>query len=128
MLFGGRESYTPSAPRNIAAFVQPRMATVFPQLRNARIDHAWGGMVSVTLSRLPDIGRRGNLFYAHGYSGQGAILSSLAGKLVAEAIAGTAERFDIMAKVAPPSFPGGTRLRQPLHVLGMLWYALRDRL
>jgi gamma-glutamylputrescine oxidase len=128
MLFGGRESYTPAAPRDIAAFVQPRMVAVFPQLKNARIDHAWGGMVSVTLSRLPDIGRRGNLFYAHGYSGQGAILSSLAGKLVAEAIVGTAERFDIMAKVAPPSFPGGTRLRQPLHVLGMLWYALRDRL
>ncbi len=128
MLFGGRESYTPAAPRDIAAFVGPRMTTVFPQLKNARIDHAWGGMVSVTLSRLPDIGRRGNLFYAHGYSGQGAILSSLAGKLVAEAIAGTAERFDVMAQVAPPSFPGGTRFRQPLHVLGMLWYALRDRL
>jgi len=128
MLFGGREHYTPSAPRDIAAFVQPRMAAVFPQLKDARIDHAWGGMVSVTLSRLPDIGRRGNLFYAHGYSGQGAILSSLAGKLVAEAIAGTAERFDIMARVAPPSFPGGSRLRQPLYVLGMLWYALRDRL
>jgi gamma-glutamylputrescine oxidase len=128
MLFGGREHYTPAAPRDIAAFVQPRMVAVFPQLKDARIDHAWGGMVSVTLSRLPDIGRRGNLFYAHGYSGQGAILSSLAGKLVAEAIAGTAERFDIMANVAPPGFPGGSRFRQPLYVLGMLWYALRDRL
>jgi gamma-glutamylputrescine oxidase len=128
LLFGGREHYTPAAPRDIAAFVGPRMTTVFPQLEHVRIEHAWGGMVSVTLSRLPDIGRRGNLFYAHGYSGQGAILSSLAGKLVAEAVAGTAERFDIMAKVAPPSFPGGSRLRQPLYVLGMLWYALRDRL
>jgi gamma-glutamylputrescine oxidase len=47
---------------------------------------------------------------------------------VAEAIAGTAERFDIMASVAPPAFPGGSRLRHPLYVLGMLWYALRDRL
>ena len=128
LLFGGREHYTPAAPRDIAAFVRPRMLAVFPQLRDAHIDHAWGGMVSVTLTRMPDIGRRGSLFYAHGYSGQGAILSSLAGKLVAEAIAGTAERFDIMAKVAPPSFPGGSRLRSPLYVLGMLWYALRDRL
>ncbi len=128
LLFGGREHYTPAAPRDIAAFVRPRMVAVFPQLRDARIDHAWGGMVSVTLTRLPDIGRRGNLFYAHGYSGQGAILSSLAGKLVAEAIAGTAERFDLMATVAPPAFPGGARLRTPLYVLGMLWYALRDRL
>jgi len=128
MLFGGREHYTPRAPRDIAAFVRPRMVAVFPQLRDVRIDHAWGGMVSVTLTRMPDIGRRGNLFYAHGYSGQGAILSSLAGKLVAEAIAGTAGRFDLMATVAPPPFPGGSRLRSPLYVLGMLWYALRDRL
>jgi gamma-glutamylputrescine oxidase len=128
LLFGGRERYTPSPPTDIAAFVRPRMLSVFPQLENVRIDHAWGGMVSVTLSRLPDIGRRGNIFHAHGYSGQGAILSSLAGKLVAEAIAGTAGRFDIMAAVAPPAFPGGARLRHPLHVLGMLWYALRDRL
>ena len=128
MLFGGREHYTPAAPRDIAAFVRPRMVAVFPQLRDARIDHAWGGMVSVTLTRMPDIGRRGNLFYAHGYSGQGAILSSLTGKLVAEAVTGTAERFDIMAQVAPPPFPGGSRLRSPLYVLGMLWYALRDRL
>jgi len=30
--------------------------------------------------------------------------------------------------VAPPPFPGGVALRGPLHVLGMLWYALRDRL
>lgn len=43
-------------------------------------------------------------------------------------MAGTAERFDLMASVAPPPFPGGTRFRQPLYVLGMLWYALRDRL
>ncbi len=128
MLFGGRERYTPSPPADIAAFVRPRMEAVFPQLTGVRIDHAWGGMVSVTLSRLPDIGRRGNIFHAHGYSGQGAILSSLTGKLVAEAVTGTAERFDIMSTVAPPAFPGGSRFRNPLYVLGMLWYALRDRI
>jgi gamma-glutamylputrescine oxidase len=128
MLFGGRERYTPSPPTDIAAFVRPRMEAVFPQLKGVSIDDAWGGMVSVTLSRLPDIGRRGNIFHAHGYSGQGAILSSLTGKLVAEAVAGTAERFDVMAAVAPPAFPGGSRFRHPLYVLGMLWYALRDRI
>lgn len=128
LLFGGGERYTPAPPADIAQFVRPHMLDIFPQLADMRIGHAWGGLVSVTLSRLPDIGRRGNLFYAHGYSGKGAILSSLAGKLVAEAIAGTAERFDIMAEIAPPPFPGGAWLRTPLYVLGMLWYALRDRL
>ena len=45
-----------------------------------------------------------------------------------EAIAGTAERFDIFARLPPPRFPGGTLLRWPGLVLGMLWFALRDRL
>ncbi len=127
LLFGGGERYTANPPADIAAFVRPYMQAVFPQLSGVPIDHAWGGMVSVTRTRLPDIGRRGDLFWAHGYSGKGVALTSLAGKLVAEAIAGTAERFDILARVAPPPFPGGTRFRGALYVLGMLWYALRDR-
>jgi gamma-glutamylputrescine oxidase len=128
LIFGGGELYWPQPPANIAGFVRPYLARIFPQLKDCRIDYGWGGQVSITTTRLPHIGRQGSLFYAHGYSGQGAILTTLAGKLIAEAVAGTAERFDLMASVAPSAFPGGTRLRQPLHVLAMLWYALRDRL
>jgi len=80
------------------------------------------------MSRLPHLARAGNVLIAQGYSGLGAILSTLAGKLVAEEIAGPSERFARFAAVAPPRFPGGPALRSPLHVLGMLWYALRDRL
>ncbi|MDQ2859381.1 MAG: FAD-binding oxidoreductase [Pseudomonadota bacterium] len=128
LLFGGGERYTPAPPRDIAAFVRPYMEAVFPQLRGTRIEHAWGGLVSITRNRLPQIGRQGEVYFAHGYSGMGAILSTLAGKLVVEAMAGETDRFDLFAGVAPPAFPGGVGLRGPLHVLGMLWYALRDRL
>lgn len=128
LIFSGGERYTPRPPENIEAFVRPHLARIFPHLADVRIDHAWGGLVSVTLSRLPQIGRRGNLFYAHGYSGQGVLISALAGKVLAEAMRGTAERFDVLASIAPPEFPGGAALRSPLYVLGMLYYALRDRL
>ncbi|MGI9169181.1 MAG: NAD(P)/FAD-dependent oxidoreductase [Caulobacteraceae bacterium] len=128
LLFGGGERYTPAPPRDIAAFVRPYVEGVFPQLRGTRIDHAWGGLVSITQTRLPHIGRQGEVYFAHGYSGMGVILSTLAGKLVVEAMAGETDRFDLFAGVAPPPFPGGVALRGPLHVLGMLWYALRDRL
>ncbi|MBA3810533.1 MAG: FAD-binding oxidoreductase [Caulobacteraceae bacterium] len=128
LLFGGGERYTPDPPRDIAGFVRPYLEGVFPRLRGTPIDHAWGGLVSITRTRLPHVGRRGDVFFAHGYSGMGAILSTLAGKLLAEAIAGEDDRFDLFADVAPPPFPGGVALRGPLHVLGMLWYALRDRL
>ncbi|MEZ5994406.1 MAG: FAD-binding oxidoreductase [Hyphomonadaceae bacterium] len=128
LIFGGGERYTPAPPADMAAFARAHMVKVFPQLAGARIDHAWGGLVSVTMSRLPHIGRSGSLFFAHGYSGQGVLIPALAGKVLAEAMAGTAERFDVLAGLAPPEFPGGAGLRTPLYVLGMLWYALRDRL
>lgn len=128
LIFGGGERYTPDPPANIEAFVYPYALRVFPQLRDTPIDFAWGGLVSITMTRLPHVGRIGDLFFAHGYSGQGVLLASLAGKLVAEAMAGTAEKFDLMESIAPPEFPGGAAFRSPLHVLGMLWYALRDRL
>ncbi len=128
LIFGGGERYSPAPPADMAAFVRGHMLRIFPQLERVRIDHAWGGLVSVTMTRLPHVGRLGDLFYAHGYSGQGVLTPALAGKVLAEAMAGTAERFDVLAGLAPPEFPGGAALRSPLYVLGMLWYALRDRL
>ena len=52
----------------------------------------------------------------------------LDGELIAEAMAGTAERFDVMANLPSKPFPGGKWLRQPLATLGLLWYAMRDKL
>jgi gamma-glutamylputrescine oxidase len=81
------------------------------------------------LGRLPGFGRlEPEIYYAQGYSGQGVALASLAGKLIAEAVAGTTERFDVFAKLPQPEFPGGTLLRWPGLVAGMLYYSLRDRL
>jgi gamma-glutamylputrescine oxidase len=128
LLFGGGETYTPTPPHNIPAFVRPYMLRIYPQLAGKRIDYGWGGMLAITMSRLPHIGRSGNLFYAHGYSGQGVATTGIAGKLIAEAVAGTAERFDVFAGIRHQTFPGGTLLRHPLLVLAMLWYAMRDRL
>ena len=128
LLFGGGERYSRKPPADIAAFVRPHIETVFPGLAGARIDHAWGGLVSITLTRLPHLARQGNFLIAHGYSGMGAVLSPLAGKLLIEDIQGEHDRFDRFAALEPPAFPGGAALRAPLHVAGMLWYALRDRL
>lgn len=128
LIFGGGERYTPDPPQDITAFVRPFMLKVFPQLADVAIDYAWGGLVSISMSRLPHVGRFENLFFAHGYSGQGTILPAIAGAAITEAIGGDAKLFDVLAGLAPPEFPGGAALRAPLHVLGMLWYALRDRL
>lgn len=127
LMFGGGERTSPRPPADMAAFVRPFLERSFPMLAGIGIAHAWGGLVSITRSRLPDIGRDGPLLWAHGYSGQGAVLSTLGGALLAEAAQGDESRFARFAAAAPPGFPGGALLRGPLHVLGMLWYALRDR-
>ena len=129
LLFGGGEVYTRHDPRDIKRFVRPHMLRVYPQLADAGIDYGWGGRLAVTMSRLPDVGRLdGDLFYAQGFSGQGVALTGIAGRVVAEAIAGHAERFDLMARIPHRAFPGGAFLRHPAQILGMLWYAMRDRL
>jgi gamma-glutamylputrescine oxidase len=128
LIFGGGEKYTPRPPADVAAFVRPHLEHVFPQLAGVKIDYAWGGLVGVTRSRLPHFGRTGGTFFAHGYSGQGVLLATLAGELIAEAMRGTAARFDLFASLPAKPFPGGPLLRHPLYVAGMLWFALRDRL
>ncbi len=129
LLFGGSESYGYRFPKDIAAQVRKPMLRVFPQLRDTRIDHAWGGTLGITMSRMPNFQRlRGNILSAGGFSGHGVAMATLAGQIMAETIAGTAERFDLMASVPTPAFPGGVALRWPLLVAAMTWYSLRDRL
>jgi gamma-glutamylputrescine oxidase len=128
MIFGGGEKYTTRPPRDIAAFVQKHMMQVFPSLASVPIDYAWGGAVSVSMNRLPHFGRQGDTWFAHGFSGHGALMTTLAGELMVEAMRGTMERFDVMARLPHSRFPGGRRFAKPLATLGLLWYALRDRL
>jgi gamma-glutamylputrescine oxidase len=116
-------------PKDIAGLVRRCMLRVFPQLADLAIDYAWGGKLAITMNRLPAFGRlEGDILYAQGFSGQGVGLTTLAGKLIAEAVAGQAERFDVMAAIPTPRFPGGPLLRWPSLVAGMLYFSLRDRL
>jgi len=130
MLFGGGENYRQNFPTDIASFVRKPMLQVYPQLADTRIDYAWGGTLAVTLNRMPHFGRLGrhNTYFAQGYSGQGVAMATLAGKMISDAIAGEAESFDLFGTIPTREFPGGDLLRWPGLVLGMSYYALRDRL
>jgi gamma-glutamylputrescine oxidase len=129
MLFGGRVSYSTRTPANLKTLMAQRMGQVFPALREVPIDFVWGGFVDISMNRAPDFGRLGgNLYYLQGFSGHGVALTGLAGRLVAQAVAGQAERFDLFAKVRHREFPGGALLRTPSLVLGMLYHRLRDAL
>lgn len=129
MLYGGRVSYSMRTPANLRSSMRQRMVATFPQLRSTAIDFAWGGFVDITMNRAPDFGRLGpNVYYLQGFSGHGLALTGLAGRLVAQAMAGDAERFDLFARLRHRPFPGGRWLRMPSLVLGMAWYRVRDML
>ena len=129
MLFGGRVSYSRILPRRLPQAMRRRMVDVFPQLADVAIEFAWGGYVDITMNRAPDFGRVApNVYYLQGFSGHGLALTGLAGRIVAEAIGGTASRFDLFAAIKHREFPGGPWLRTPLLVAAMAWYRIRDLL
>jgi len=129
LLFGGGENYRAGFPGDIKKFVRPYMLKLFPQLKDVAIDYSWGGTLSVTVNRLPHVGRlQPNVFFAQGYSGHGIAVAIFAGKVIAEAITGTANRFDVFANLPTYTFPGGTLLRYPGMVLAMLYYTIKDRI
>ncbi len=128
-LFGGRESYTLGYPTDITTKLRQRMEHLFPQLAGVRIDHAWGGTLGITMSRLPHLARVApNILSGAGFSGHGVALSGMAGRVMAEAVIGQTARFDVMATLPVPPFPGGAAMRAPLLTLALTWFALRDRL
>ncbi len=129
MIYGGRVSYSAMTPRNLTQSMQARMAETFPQLKNTKVDYTWGGYVDISMNRAPDFGRIApNIYYLQGFSGHGVALTGIAGKLVAEAISGQAQRFDLFASIKHHDFFGGKLLRTPALVLGMAWYQLKEML
>ncbi|MGZ5276154.1 MAG: NAD(P)/FAD-dependent oxidoreductase [Caldimonas sp.] len=134
LLFGGGDSVGTAMPRGVDAMLGRRITQVFPQLERIRIESVWGGYVDLTLNLAPDFGRlsaRGdgaNVYYVQGFSGHGLALTGLAGRIVAEAIAGDATRFDTFARLKHRPFPGGARFRGAALRLGLAWYRLRDAL
>lgn len=127
LLFGGKVSYSGREPRQLAQAMRADMLRVFPQLHDVRVDYAWGGFCDITLNRAPDFGRLApNIYYAQGFSGHGVAITGLAGKVIAEAIAGDDSRLALFERLQHRPFPGGALLRTPALVLGMAWYRLRD--
>lgn len=129
MLFGGRESYGYRFPNDIATKTRARMLSIYPDLGDLEITHAWGGTLGITLNRMPHFARLApNILSAGGFSGHGVAMATLSGKLMAKALKGDGTGFAAMEAVPTPRFPGGVAFRRPLLVLAMLYFSLRDRL
>ena len=129
LLFGGMCNYSGRDPKNITSALRPKMLTIFPQLTDVRIDYQWGGNIAISIKRIPQFGRVGNnCYYAQGYSGHGVAPTHLAGKILADVIAGDSEQFDVFARIKHWRLPGGRWFANPVLALGMLYYRLKELL
>ncbi len=83
--FDGRIGKTFDADAHAVARVASNFDHLFPMLRDVRFEDAWGGPIDITADRFPEIGSRHGrrVHYAHGYAGNGAGPSRLAGRILA---------------------------------------------
>ncbi len=129
LLFGGRINYFGEDPEFIKRKLRKKLATIYPELANVRIDYAWGGTIGVPVTRVPLLGKlSSNVFYSQGYSGHGVNVTHIAGKIMADAVAGTMEQFDMFADIRPMVIPGSITFNKPMVALGVLFYQIKDRL
>jgi gamma-glutamylputrescine oxidase len=127
LLFGGLCNYSGRDPKDVTAALRPAMLRVFPQLAGVRVDYEWGGYIAISIKRIPQFGRiEGNTYYAQGYSGHGLAPSHMAGRLLADAIGGDLERFDVFERIRHWKLPGGKWFANPALALGMLYYRMKE--
>ena len=109
LIFGGRARFSATSDQRSDAksgtILRAAMERMFPQLAGIDIEYCWGGLVDMTADRYPRAGREGGLWYAMGYSGHGAQLSTHLGTIMADAMLGRPDKNPM--KHAPwPVVPG----------------------
>ncbi|MGO8038772.1 NAD(P)/FAD-dependent oxidoreductase [Rhizobium leguminosarum] len=128
LIFGGRARFSATSDHGsdakIGATLKASLAEIFPQLASVEIDYCWGGLVDITKDRFPRAGCHDGVWYAMGYSGHGAQLSTHLGMLIADAILGRPSR-NPMKGLEWPAVPGHFGTPWFLPLVGM-YYKMLD--
>ena len=94
ILWGGKITTRTSEPRRLAALLHETMVATYPQLADLEVDMAWSGLMAYARHLMPQIGRLSKgLWYCTAFGGHGLNTTAIGGQVVAEAIAGTSDRF-----------------------------------
>ena len=127
VLFGGRVSLNETDPAVSGPRLHKHLATIFPQLGQARITHSWMGFVGWTFQHMPHLGRHDGIWYAMGYCGSGVALASYFGTRLGQQVLGMEEGHSVLSDL-----PFRTR---PLYYgkpwflsASVGWYGFLDRL
>ncbi len=115
LLWGGRISVHDRSPQAVRRLLYRDLLKVFPQLDGVRIDYAWSGLMSYARHQMPQIGRiEPGLWFAQAFGGHGVAPTTLAGEVVAAAIAGGDARWRDFARygLVPAMKPAGLAAAQ----------------
>lgn len=127
ILWGGRITTRQTEPARLGEMLRRDMISVYPQLGNARVSHAWAGLMGYARHKMPLIGcDRDGIWYATAFGGHGLNTTAMAGLLMARSIA---EGDDAYRRFEPfaADWAGGIVGRAA--VQGSYWWMrLRDRL
>ncbi len=129
MLFGGRAAFFPetgSTIRRSAEILRRGMVSVYPQLRDAKVDYAWGGTLDFAFDILPHAGKMDGMYYAVGYAGHGVAMATYLGTRVAEAICGGEDQ-NPFRNIGVPGAPLGLYNGRPWFLpFAGIWYKFLD--
>ncbi|MCP4131288.1 MAG: FAD-binding oxidoreductase [bacterium] len=76
--------------KQVLKILEEDLFYTFPQLEGLKIDHKWGGSVSMTRDFAPSVGVMGthkNIFYGVGYCGHGVSFAHTAARIMSDLIA-----------------------------------------
>jgi len=129
MLFGGRAAFFPeneNTVRDSARILRDGMISVYPQLRETKVEYVWGGTLDFAFDIMPHAGKMDEMFYSVGYAGHGVAMATLLGKKIAESIL-TGRDENPFAGIPFPGAPLGVYKGKPwfLPFAGM-WYKFLD--
>jgi len=129
MLFGGRAGFFPETPatvRESAAILRRGMLDVYPQLRDTKVEYAWGGTLDFAFDMMPHAGELDGMYYALGYAGHGVAMATYLGTKIAEQIAGVPNA-NPFAGLPFPGAPLGLYNGRPWFLpLAGAWYKFLD--
>ncbi|SFP78735.1 Glycine/D-amino acid oxidase [Mesorhizobium sp. NFR06] len=130
LIFGGRARFSATSDQRSDArsgqILRASLAAIFPQLAKVEIDYCWGGLVDMTKDRFPRAGYHDGVWYAMGYSGHGAQLSTHLGTILADAMLGREDRNPLKG-LEWPAIPGYSGKPWFLPMVGLYYKAL-DRI
>jgi gamma-glutamylputrescine oxidase len=113
LMWGGRVlTWQPAAAR-LARSLRRDMVSFYPDLADARVEVAWGGLMGFHRHRLPVIGQLDDgVWCAAGFGGLGLASTTMAGQLIAAGITEADDRWRMFTQYGLP-FAGGTFGRGP---------------